>query len=110
MCCSGMHSRVILVSHRTTWCKPVSKSHGLAIARVCALCKHIMTSHSSIIDTNQKFCCLAVTVLSYYGRLEIAAQMAERNFMLTLYQPMTHICVMGVLTSSIRLWEFIWGV
>ena len=30
--------------------------------------------------------------------------------LLTLYQPMMHICVMDVLTSSIRLMEFIRGV
>ena len=40
-----INSIVILVSHKMTWCKPMSKSHGLATARVSALCEHVMMSH-----------------------------------------------------------------
>ena len=45
------------MSHKMTWCKPMSKSHGLATARVyaCALCKHVMISHLSIIHALQEF-------------------------------------------------------
>ena len=54
-CIHGLGSSV----PQMTWCKPVSKSHYPATARVGALCKHVMMSHH-IVDTNQKFCSLKV--------------------------------------------------
>ena len=45
-----MHIIIIIHVYHSKNCT-VSISHGLATARVCALCKHVMTSHLSILDT-----------------------------------------------------------
>ena len=51
-----------------TWCKPMSKSHGIATARLCALCKHVMISHLSIIHT----CTIIAKVLGEFNLCGVA--------------------------------------